>query len=379
MLSNIGLEVARVLPRETIAGLVSGAYSLHGGVVRDASGRIVSHLVTASATQGLAGLIPGANLLGTIFEQGQLWKIGKDIAQVQSALATVLSVSMAGAALSGLGLITSIASVAYLSRRFDQTDAKLAALEKEIKSIRDWLGTLQKSKLQFAVDNLRHAETARDQVLRRDMLLQSKREFSTLAHFYKAEWSRCRTVQAIGAVDELYVLSILGSATVCSNLGMHEEAAIDLRSNVADWSTQARLHARSLLFNDRPDRFLAAEFIDQLPARALVALLDYAHDSERGIDWIDELRAGHAKHATLLESLTPFTPAGLQRPRNQSDVAAAVMLARTLRTRTALLDTNAAHYNFLNEKGISATAFQRSLEAARVDAAADAICVSAVA
>ena len=377
VLSDIGLRVSRSLPREAIAGLLSGTYSLHGGVVRDASGRIVSHLVSVSATQGLSGLIPGAGLLGTILEQGQLLKIGKDIAQVQSALANVLHISMAGAALSGLGLVTSIASVAYLNRRFDQTDAKLAALERDIKGIKDWLGTLQKSKLQFAIDNLRHAETTRDEILRRDMLLQSKREFSTLAHLYKAEWSRCRSVEEIGAVDDLYVLSILGSAIVCSNLGMHEEAAADLRSNVADWSSQARKHAKSLLFSDRPDRFLAAEFVDQLPARTLVALLDYAHETERGIDWIDELRASHARHATIFESLTPLAPARLQRLVNKSDVAGPVTLARTLRTRSALLDANTAHYDFLNEKRISAIAFQRSLEAARVGAEADAICVSA--
>jgi len=377
LLADIGLKVARSLPPETIGGLLTGVYSLHGGVVRDAGGRIVSHLAVVSATQGLTGLIPGAGLLGTILEQGQLWKIGKDIAQIQSTLATVLNVSMAGAALSGLGLVTSIASVAYLRRRFDQTDAKLIALQENLTRIKEWLGTLEKSKLHSAIDNVRHAETTRDEPLRRDLLLQSKDRFSTLVHFYKDEWVRCRSVDEISAVDDLYVLAVLGSATVCSNLGLHEEAAIDLRSHVAAWSAQARLHAKSLLFTDKPGRFLGAEYVERLPARTLIALLDYAYDEERGIEWLDALRVAQAKSLTALENLTSLAPARLQRLGNNNEFAGKVSLASTLRARSALLDANSAHYDFLNTNGISATAFQRALETARTDADSEAICVSA--
>jgi len=38
MLADLGLSVARQIPVETLTGLVSGMYSLHGGVIRDAGG-----------------------------------------------------------------------------------------------------------------------------------------------------------------------------------------------------------------------------------------------------------------------------------------------------------------------------------------------------
>lgn len=379
ILSELGLTVARSLPPETLSGLASGAYKLYGGVVRNAGGQIVSHLVASNATQSLTGLIPGASLISHVLAQGQLWKLGKDVAQVQSTLNTVLSVSMTGTALSGLGLVTSIASVAYLSHRFDQVDAKLASLESDVKDIKGFLNNIEKSKLEFAIDNVRHSETTTDEALRYDMLLQSKREFSTLAHLYKAEWARCRNVVEISAVDDLYVLAILGSATVCSNLGMRSEAAIDLRSHVADYSAQARLHARKLLFNDRPDRLLGAEYVEHLPARTLVALLDYASDSDRGVDWLDDLRLQYGKNATVLETLSPIAPARLQRllGKNQATGAAAIGLAQSLRTRSEILNANTAHYDFLSEKGVSASAFQLELESARTEIGTEAICVYA--
>jgi len=63
ILSELGLTVARSLPPETLSGLASGAYKLYGGVVRNAGGQIVSHLVASNATQSLTGLIPGALIL----------------------------------------------------------------------------------------------------------------------------------------------------------------------------------------------------------------------------------------------------------------------------------------------------------------------------
>jgi len=198
-------------------------------------------------------------------------------------------------------------------------------------------------------------------------------------HFYKDEWVRCRSVDEISAVDDLYVLAVLGSATVCSNLGLHEEAAIDLRSHVAAWSAQARLHAKSLLFTDKPGRFLSADYVETLPARTIIDLMDYAYDEERGIEWLDALRVAHARNVTVLESLTPLAPVRLQRLGSNNEIAGKVALANTLRARSALLDANSAHYDFLKAKDTSAIAFQRALESARIDADSDAICVSATA
>jgi hypothetical protein len=57
-------SVSRVIPKDTMLGLITGAYSLHGGVVRDLGGRIVAHLATPAT--GL-NLVPGLNWVADAF------------------------------------------------------------------------------------------------------------------------------------------------------------------------------------------------------------------------------------------------------------------------------------------------------------------------
>ena len=64
MLSELGLSVARSIPVRQVIGLATGSLSLHGGVIRDAAGRIVSHLMPASA--GLLSAVPGLGAIGSV-------------------------------------------------------------------------------------------------------------------------------------------------------------------------------------------------------------------------------------------------------------------------------------------------------------------------
>jgi hypothetical protein len=54
---------------------------------------------------------------GSLINAGQLYSIGRDVQQVQQTANTILQVSMAGTALAGLGVVTSVAGFAYLSQR----------------------------------------------------------------------------------------------------------------------------------------------------------------------------------------------------------------------------------------------------------------------
>ena len=44
----IGFTVSRTIPDKCLIGIMTGAYKLCGGVVRDNSGQIVAHLVSPS-------------------------------------------------------------------------------------------------------------------------------------------------------------------------------------------------------------------------------------------------------------------------------------------------------------------------------------------
>lgn len=375
MLADLGLTVARQIPIETLTGLVSGAYSLHGGVVRDAGGRIVSHLVASGGGAAITSLVPGAGILGQALQGAQLWKIGKDVVAVQQTVNTVLAVSMTGTVLSGLGLVTSVAGFAYLRHRLNQIENNLADMAKDVKKIKLSQEGLHKSELQTALDGARHADHASDESVRRGLLIDSKRELNKLTHHYKQEWARCQTVAEIQAVNELYTLAILGYAMVCSELGLRDAAALELRSHFQEWTALARGHAKAIVLGANPERFMGGDYVEQLPARALVDILDFVHDERRGIEWFDELRSGAAKNNTLFGSLASSAPDSLRRRLIKGDPEGALDLAKGLCARASVLDANVAHFEFLRDKQISASWFQHLLKEASKEAGSEAICI----
>lgn len=375
MLADLGLTVARQIPMETLAGLAGGMYSLHGGVVRDAGGRIISHLVTSGAPAAMSSLVPGLGVLSEVLQGAQLWKIGNDVAAVQQSVNAVLAVATTGTVLSGIGLVTSIAGFAYLSHRLSQIDATLADIAKDVKDIKLTQAGLHKSELQTALDNARHAEVTSDEAIRRGLLIDSKREFNKLTHHYKQQWERCQSVPDIQTINELYTLAILGYAMVCSDLGLRDAAAMDLKINCKDWTTLARSHANAMLLGTHPERLLSGDFVEQLPARLLVDLMDFANDKRRGIEWIDVLRLESVKQSTLFGGLASAAPDVLRKRLIKSEPEGAIELAKALHARTNILDANVAHYEFLRQQQISASAFQLQLDRALAGSGAEAICV----
>jgi hypothetical protein len=323
----------------------------------------------------MSSLVPGLGVLGDVVQGAQLWKIGKDVAVVQQTVNTVLNVAMTGTVLSGLGLVTSIAGFAYLSHRLNQVEEKLADMAQDVKEIKLSQEGLHKSELQTAVDSARHAEHATDEAVRRGLLIDSKREFNKLTHHYKQEWARCRSVPEVQTIGELYTLAILGYAMVCSDLGLRDAAAQDLRENCQEWTTLARGHVNAILFGDHPERLIGGDYCAQLPAQLLVDLLDFAHDKRRGIEWIDDMRLASLKHSTLLGNLALSAPDLLRKRLSKAEPDGVVELAKSLHARANVMDANAAHYEFLRQKQISVRAFQLELDNARRESGAEAICV----
>jgi hypothetical protein len=191
MLADLGLAVTRHIPIETLAGLLSGVYSVHGGVIRDGAGRIIAHLATPEGLGSLTSFIPGVSTISGLIANAQLMSIGRDIGQIQQTVDSILSISMAGTALAGLGLVASVAGFAYMHKRFGDVEKKLDSIDKSVKDVKRLLTVFQMATLKGAVDNMRHAEKSLDAETRRGMLLQAKRDFTNLSHQYEELWLRC--------------------------------------------------------------------------------------------------------------------------------------------------------------------------------------------
>jgi hypothetical protein len=360
MFENIGLTVLREIPVQTLGGLLSGAYTLHGGVVRDAGGRIVAHLLTSGPVDLLKGAIPGVQMLASLVGSGQIYSLARDVKQVQQTLTTVLAVAGTGAVLSGIGLVASVGGTIYLGR-------KLSAVQDQLGRIERLLNDHHVAALKSAVDNMRHAEHAGDNETRKAMLISAKTEFSKAAHFYGNQFADAR-FEEILALNECFVLAVMGHAMCLSELGMLGAAAADFDGHLDRWRSIARQHVQTHVLGESPYRLLSETFVEDFSAADVVATMDFADGTHKGWQWIDELRRQKAGKGVI------GMPA-----RGPSDKAtkAAVPMLKLLLARSPVLDTFGEHLRFLDAKRLRIGEFTRKAEERRKEIDAPVICIAA--
>lgn len=369
MISGVALEVARAIPTEYLPGLISGVYKLHGGVLRDGAGRIVAHLVMPEmATAAASSLVPGLNVISSLITTGQIMTLGRSIEQVRQAVDTVLTTTVAGAALSGLGLVTSVGGFAYLRGRLDKLDAKLSRLQDRIKKIEDLLKSGKKAELYAALDTLRQADQLRrDASVHRELLLQCKNNFDPLAHYYREVWMNAAVPEEVEGADEFYALSFTGAAYAASELGMGAAASEVFRSHLESWSTFARQQVEKQMVAGDLGRLLDGELVETLPAEELVELLDFAHGTNRGVAWFDDLRRAPT---SMMRAVDPFKRSRVEKERPKIEVA------RRLRARHQVLDSTAAHFSLLADAELSSSDFERLVHEVKAEHGSEPVLIS---
>lgn len=342
MLLDLGLTVGRNVPAETWAGLASGLYRLHGGVVRDLSGRIVTHLALPASLLGTA--VPGLNIFGAVVQGAAVFGLSKDIKHLQLTADHILTASLATTALSGLGLVVSIAGFAFLHHQIKQVESRLVRIEKQTREIKQILNSSHRAQLLAAIDSLSQSRVVKHGRMRHDLLMQGKQSFTTLAHHYKALWAEGTDMVDLDATDEHFTLAIMGAAICASDLGMGDIAAVEVKRHIDDWRVIAQRHCGKTLLKDDPERLLHSRYLKPLPTSEIVAMLDFVNGTQRGIGWVDELRARQGR-ATIFALPTANTE------------TAAIDFARKLRARDEVLQGYAAHFEFLAPKKIKASDF----------------------
>ena len=354
-MSGLAWEVMREVPNEYIAGLLSGVYQLHGGVLRDGAGRIVAHLAAPSmeaATSMVTSLVPGLNVISDLITQGQLFALGRSVEQVRQSMETVLTVSVAGAAMSGLGLVTSLGGFSYLSHRLGKLDAKLAEVQNRLKRIEDLIRSQQKAQLNEAIDTLRQVDQLPlDSSLRHDLLLHAKKSFGTLAHFYRDVLKDAKLLEEVDGADELYALSFTGLAYSASELGMGKAAASAVGEHLKSWLELVRSHAMRQLAGDGLGRWQDEALVECLPAAELVELLDFSHGTQKGVAWFDDIRLASA---SVLRDPRKQARTEKELPR--------IGAARRLRARHQVLSATAAHFDMLSELDLTVSDFGRHVK-----------------
>ena len=360
MLTELGLTVARQIPLDMIGGLLSGAYSLHGGVIRNGAGQIVAHLATLGGSS-LVSLVPGLAVISSAISNGQLLMLARDVKELQSAVSSVLNVATTSAALSGLGLVVSIAGFAYLSKRFQQIETLLLDVKDliETRNLADLKAAMGCMKDAEAVDSIGHDN-------RRSLLLSAQKNFSTLAHLYGDLWRKVESPKQIQALEGFYTLAFTGASIANSELGMYDVAVRQFDEHLAQWKDTARNQINQQVIKKDPAR-LQSVAADVLSTAELINLLDFANGTKRGINWLDDFRP---KPST---SWMPQVPK-LSVPWDTVDQSM-ITTAKQWERKNSILDSHKAHLEFLSKRKLSVSQFSNALTTEAKNQKINAICV----
>lgn len=85
-----GLVLSRTIPDDCLAGVVTGAYQICGGVVRNTSGQIVAQLINSGASIASATPLSAA---AEAVNMAQLYRIGKSVASIEAATSQLVSLA----------------------------------------------------------------------------------------------------------------------------------------------------------------------------------------------------------------------------------------------------------------------------------------------
>jgi hypothetical protein len=309
-----GLIVARALPETALAGLVTGAYTLHGGVIRHAAGtaqggQIVAHLLPAGppaatlpgVASGAAATAPTLLTAGlgaaTLLASGVAAGIGLLGAGLGLAnLVTtrrVLTTARETMHLAELNLAITRAGFAALDQRLARLEQALIQIPVAIQEIRDLLERQELAELRAALHDLAHIDQLTDPENRR-LTLHRAKETLTRLRLQDGELldQRSTRVEVVLAQEEYYCLTALARVCCFIELGEYPMARHELRQAVTFWTAHARRIANDVLLQDTPQRFLTSDFADDVPVAAIAAWMDFIHAEPNGLAWIDTLRKG---------------------------------------------------------------------------------------
>ena len=361
----LGFTVTRMIPNNVLTGVLTGAYQVCGGVVRNNSGQIMAHLV--NGVSPLSFTEPAFSAINTY----QLHRIGREVSQIgvgvselkqavgvigenvaalQNATKNLIALSTGTMLMSGLTLAVSAAGFAFLNKKLNAIDAKLQELQKDVKQIKEFLHMRQRSELTTALNTLRDVSDAPHDDIRRQLLVHSRQTLGTLHHHYKSQFQEAGNEGIISASEEYFTITAIAHALCAGELDMHETAARDLDDSYTCWSEQCRKVAKERLLGSAPERFLCRRYAGSVKTEELIDWLEFANADEKGIGWVDELRTKPSKDSWWDKQQLSRAEIG------------DVELLRRLASRNRIYQGYCSQYQYFKQHKVRPSAYQHQIE-----------------
>ena len=374
-----GWTVARTIPFDTLAGLITGQYKLYGGVIRHAAGtphagQIVRHLIPATLSP--LNAIPGLNFIPGIvanaqlheiknitkFNTHQLMQMSGQISALSQTTQQVLQIATGTAFLSGLGLTVSCIGFASINKKLNTIDSRLKNVQKDVRAIKYFIESSERAKLRAALNALLKID-AKTAIEHRHTILHNSR--NTLAEInmrYRELLFEANKIETAMIYEEYFSLTALSQVRCTAELGMLDIAYKEIEEINLFWQAQARRIAKELLVGIYPERFLATDFANDVSITELVEWLDFIHRENQGLRWIDELRL--IMNETWYTSLFKDDCSGLNRNKGigiMKEKQTIIPALRKLIARSKVFESYSAQYELLEAQQIKPSDFERQL------------------
>ncbi|WP_237067760.1 hypothetical protein [Microbulbifer guangxiensis] len=341
------LTLQRSIPESVITGVLSGKYSIHGGVIRDAGGRIVRHLIPAASTS-----LNPLGVLSAPFDIFNTFQL-RDIAKTTQKLVGISQTTMA---ISGLNLAVSAASFAVLYSSLKRVEGRVKSIDKKVDWIKTFLDTDRRSSLLLAADELSSLPT--DKSHRNHILHLSRESLGHAAMHYLEHLDHSTELLEAMSYQHFFCTAFLMRARCSAELGMFDKALSELQSGHKDWQAKGRHIASNMILGEDPERFLQKNYVEFLPSAKIVDWMDFTHNERKGLAWIDELRSRTSE--SRISGLKGLFSNGLS--DNDKDQ---IQFMHNLTARNEVLEGYRSQYQFYLEHKITPSKFDSEVNKIR--------------
>lgn len=285
MISELaGYTLTRSIPDSVLAGVLSGSYKIFGGVVRNDAGQIVAHLVNAgNPVNLLSTFLSPVNTVFSGLNTYQLYRVGADVQKL-------IGLAQTSMAISGLTLAVSSAGFLFLNNKINKIDKKLEEMAADLKYIRKFLELHERARLISALKVIRELGQIEDASTKTQMLINSRQTLGEIHEKYKALLLEDKSAKELMPIEEYFTITAIGHALCSAELGMHEQATYDLLESYLTWREAAKTFVGENVIGKEPQRFLSKKYVDHIKSEEIASWMDFAEDSELGIERIDQLR-----------------------------------------------------------------------------------------
>ena len=276
------LIVQRSIPTDVLAGLATGQFSLHGGVVRNGAGQIVRHLVSTAPATALNpfGIISAVPSLVNVYQLHNLTQMTQALMQISQA--TMM--------LSGLNLAVSVVGFGAMLAGLRRVDERIKALDQKVDWIKLFLATERRAKLLNAIEELSRLATKERNA--HAILHSARNSLGEARMCYLEHWDNSKCLEESMSYQHYFCTAFLAQARCFAEMEEYDDAVNVYREGMEQWEDRARSIASEQLLGENRARFLGASYAktEKVPSAKVVGWMDFAYNDPKGYQWIDILR-----------------------------------------------------------------------------------------